>query len=119
MKELSAIPQKGFNFGDTVVIQGVGSLGMCHLIKARMLGAGNIIAIDISKYRLNMALQFGADYVFNVEKTMQEERVAHVKEMTGGRGADLVIECVGSSKVLHDGLEMYVREEHIWKQEIL
>jgi len=106
LKEISAIPKEGFNFGDTVVIQGVGPLGMCHLIKACMLGAGNIIAVDRSEYRLNMALQFGADYVFNVEKTTQEERVARVKEMTSGRGVDLVIECVGSPKVLPEGLEM-------------
>ena len=106
LKELSAIPKEGFNFADTVVIQGVGPLGICHLIKARMLGAGDIIAIDKSDFRLNMAKEFGASYIFNIDKTTQEERITKIKEITGGRGADVVMECAGSPKVIIEGIEM-------------
>lgn len=52
-KQFSAVDSEGFRFGDTVVVQGVGPLGLCHVIKARMLGAGNIMAIDRSQFRLN------------------------------------------------------------------
>ena len=51
----SPIAKEGFSPGDTVVIQGVGPLGLCNALMARMLGAGKIIAIDKSEFRLKMA----------------------------------------------------------------
>ncbi len=54
-KQMSAFPNESFRFDDTVVVLGVGPLGMCFLMKARMLGAGTIIAVDLSDYRLNFA----------------------------------------------------------------
>lgn len=48
----SPISKEGMSAGDTVVIQGVGSLGLCNAIIARMLGAGKIVVIDKSEYRL-------------------------------------------------------------------
>jgi L-iditol 2-dehydrogenase len=64
-KQISAFPNESFRFDDTVVVLGVGPLGMCFVIKARMMGAGTIIAIDLSDYRLNFAKRLGADYVLN------------------------------------------------------
>ena len=68
-KQMSAFPSEAFLFDDTVVVLGVGPLGMCFLMKARMLGAGNIIAVDLSDYRLQFAKRLGADHVLNVAKT--------------------------------------------------
>ncbi len=105
-KEISHLSGEGFGFADTVVIQGVGPMGLCHLIKARMLGAGDIIAIDVSEYRLAMAKRFGADYTINAGTTSAEERIEYMRSLTHGRGADVVAECVGIPTVVPEGLEM-------------
>jgi threonine dehydrogenase-like Zn-dependent dehydrogenase len=105
-KQFSAVDNEGFRFGDTVVVQGVGPLGMCHVIKARMLGAGNIVAIDRSPMRLSLALELGADVALNVRQTSQKERLEAVRDMTDGRGADVVVECAGVPDVVPEGLDM-------------
>ena len=53
-KQMSAFPNESFRFDDTVVVLGIGPLGMCFLMKARMLGAGTIIAVDLSDFRLEL-----------------------------------------------------------------
>lgn len=105
-KEGYSLAHQGFGAADTVVVQGVGPMGMAALIKARILGAGDIIAIDKSDFRLNMAGEFTADYQLNIDKTSREERIARVMELTNGRGADLVVECTGSPHAVIEGLEM-------------
>jgi threonine dehydrogenase-like Zn-dependent dehydrogenase len=88
------------------VVLGVGPLGMCFLMKARMLGAGTIIAADRSDYRLNFAKRLGADHTVNVGKTSKAERLQMVRELTGGRGADVVIECAGVPQAVPEALEL-------------
>lgn len=105
-KQMSAFPNESFRFDDTVVVLGVGPLGMCFLMKARMLGAGTLVAIDLSDYRLNFAKRLGADHVVNAGRTSQAERLQIVKELTHGRGADMVIECAGVPQAVREGLEM-------------
>ena len=74
-KQMSVFPSEAFLFDDTVVVLGVGPLGMCFLMKARMLGAGNIIAVDLSDYRLQFARRLGADHVINASNTTLAEQV--------------------------------------------
>lgn len=105
-KEFYSMAGEGFKTGDTIVVQGVGPLGLCHVIKARMLGAGDIVAIDASDFRLRMAKEFGADVTFNVNSSSREERVQAIKEMTKGVGADLVVECAGAPSVIPEGIEL-------------
>jgi len=105
-KEFNSFSLEGFNFNDTVVVQGVGPLGLAHVIKARMMGAGKIIVTDISDYRLNLAKEFGADLAINVKNTTEEERVELVMQETRGRGADIVVECAGIPSVVPEGLRM-------------
>jgi len=105
-KQMSAFPNESFRFDDTVVVLGVGPLGMCFLMKARMLGAGTIIATDLSDYRLNFAKRLGADHVINAGKTSKAERLQIVKDLTHGRGADVVIECAGVPQSVPEALEM-------------
>lgn len=105
-KQMSAFPNESFRFDDTVVVLGVGPLGMCFLMKARMLGAGTIIAVDLSDYRLDFAKRLGADYVVNVGRTSKLERLQIVKDLTHGRGADMVIECAGVPQAVPEALEM-------------
>ncbi len=105
-KQMSAFPNESFRFDDTVVVLGVGPLGMCFLMKARMLGAGTIIAVDLSDYRLNFAKRLGADHVINATNTSEFDRLQFVKDVTHGRGADMVIECAGVPRAVIEGLEM-------------
>lgn len=105
-KEFNSFSREGFNFNDTTVVQGVGPLGLCHIIKARMMGAGKIIATDVSDYKLGLARAFGADITLNVRDTTEDERVETVLENTHGRGADICVECVGRPHVVPEGLRM-------------
>jgi len=88
----------GFLPGDTVAVVGVGSLGMSHLVKAALMGAGRVIAVDKSPKRLALAQRLvGADTVL-VEKTVTGEDPdvrAQVLDLTGGEGADLVVNATG------------------------
>jgi threonine dehydrogenase-like Zn-dependent dehydrogenase len=105
-KQMSAFPNESFRFDDTVVALGVGPLGMCFLMKARMLGAGTIIAVDKSEYRLNFAKRLGADVAVNARSTSKAERLQIVRDLTHGRGADMVIECAGVPEAVPEALEM-------------
>jgi threonine dehydrogenase-like Zn-dependent dehydrogenase len=105
-KQMSSFPNESFRFDDTVVVLGVGPLGMCFLMKARMLGAGTIIAVDKSEYRLNFAKRLGADFAVNVGTMSKEERLQMVKDLTHGRGADMVIECAGVPPAVPEALDM-------------
>jgi threonine dehydrogenase-like Zn-dependent dehydrogenase len=105
-KQMSAFPNESFRFDDTVVVLGVGPLGMCFLMKARMLGAGTIIAVDLSDFRLSFAKRLGADLVLNARTTSVAERLAFIRDLTQGRGADMVIECAGVPQAVPEGLDM-------------
>jgi threonine dehydrogenase-like Zn-dependent dehydrogenase len=105
-KQMSAVPDVPFLFDDTVVVLGVGPLGMCFLMKARMLGAGTIVAVDLSAYRLEMARALGADHVVEAGRTSAAERLEAVRGLTHGRGADVVVECAGVPQVVPEALDM-------------
>lgn len=105
-REFSSLGGEGFQSGDTVVVQGTGPLGIVHIIKARILGAGEIIAIDRSPFRLQLAQRFGADTVLDLSHTTLAERVEAVRRATGGRGADVVIECAGEPEAFLEGIEL-------------
>jgi threonine dehydrogenase-like Zn-dependent dehydrogenase len=102
----SSLPNEGFTSGDTVVVYGVGPLGLCHVIKARLIGASQIIAIDKSAFRLNFVKEFGATHTLNIDQTTSEERKQFVADLTDGRGADVVIECAGVPVVMIEAIEM-------------
>jgi threonine dehydrogenase-like Zn-dependent dehydrogenase len=105
-KQMSAFPSEAFLFDDTVVVLGVGPLGMCFLMKARMLGAGTIIAVDLSDYRLQFARRLGADHLINASNTTLVERLDYVRGLTHGRGADLVIGTAGVPQAVPEALDM-------------
>ena len=105
-KQMSAVPSEAFLFDDTVVVLGVGPLGMCFLMKARMLGAGTIVAVDLSPYRLQMARRLGADHVVSARDTTARDRLDFVRGLTHGRGADVVIECAGVPQVIPEALDL-------------
>jgi len=108
-KEYAAYAGKGFHFGDTVAVQGAGPIGMMMIAKARMLGAGKIIALDQMDKKLEMAKEFGADLAINTKNYTDDELVQYIRSETEGRGADVVCETVGQAYVLKVGLEMLRR----------
>jgi L-iditol 2-dehydrogenase len=105
-KQMSAFPNESFCFDDTVVVLGVGPLGMCFLMKARMLGAGTIFAVDLSDYRLDFAKRLGADYALNAANTTKSDRLAFIRDLTNGRGADMVVECAGVPSAVPEALDL-------------
>jgi L-iditol 2-dehydrogenase len=88
--------------GDDVVIVGCGPIGLLHLQLARNRGV-RIIASDPIAARLEQAKALGAHDVIDASAA---DPVARVKELTQGRGADVVIVAVGAPEAIKQGLEM-------------
>jgi threonine dehydrogenase-like Zn-dependent dehydrogenase len=96
----------GLEYGDKVVVQGSGPVGLMALLLARDAGAGRVIVIGGPAARLELAREFGADEVINIATTTSAERIARVNELTNGRGADVIFECAGVPVAVAEGLEM-------------
>ena len=77
---------------DTVAVVGAGPVGFFALQAAQVHGADRVLALDMEPDRLALAEQFGAIPVNVKERNAQ----GAVDDLTGGRGADVVVECVGS-----------------------
>ena len=92
--------------GDTVVVQGAGAVGMSAAALARKSGAGQVIVIGAPQSRLDLSLRMGADRTINIERTPPEERLEQVLALTGGIGADVVIEAAGSARAFEEGLRL-------------
>jgi (R,R)-butanediol dehydrogenase/meso-butanediol dehydrogenase/diacetyl reductase len=87
-----AVQQGNVRTGDTVAIVGAGTIGLSVLLAARAAGASDIYVVDKVKRRGELALAMGATVFINPEDEDPEQRV---KELTGGLGADVSLECVG------------------------
>jgi D-arabinose 1-dehydrogenase-like Zn-dependent alcohol dehydrogenase len=99
--------QAGFAFGDSVVIQGAGGLGIQAAAVARDMGAATVIVIDQIPGRLELARAFGADHTINVKDVPErKDRVNLVRKYTGGAGADVACDLVGFPQVIPEGIEM-------------
>jgi S-(hydroxymethyl)mycothiol dehydrogenase len=78
--------------GDSVAVIGCGGVGDAAILGARLAGARTIIGVDIDPRKLEWAKEFGATHVINSRETDPVERI---RELTGGNGADVVIEAIG------------------------
>src|SRR5918998_3572430 len=78
--------------GDSVAVIGCGGVGAAAIAGARLAGAAKIIAVDIDERKLATARELGATDVVNAKET---DPVPAVQELTGGFGADVVIDAVG------------------------
>ncbi len=78
--------------GDSVAVIGCGGVGDAAIMGARLAGAGTIIAIDRDPRKLEWAKELGATHTVNAAEV---DTVAAVQELTGGFGADVVIDAVG------------------------
>jgi threonine 3-dehydrogenase len=87
--------------GCRIAVTGCGPIGLFAIGVARAAGAVQVIASDVSPYRLDLARKMNADAVVDVSKTDYAQRV---KELTEGRGLDGVLEMSGSPQAMRDGL---------------
>jgi S-(hydroxymethyl)mycothiol dehydrogenase len=78
--------------GDSVAVIGCGGVGDAAVLGARLAGARAIIAVDIDPRKLEWAREFGATHVINSRET---DPVEQIRALTGGNGADVVIEAIG------------------------
>jgi threonine dehydrogenase-like Zn-dependent dehydrogenase len=104
------LEQARLAFGDLVVVQGAGGLGLYATAVARAMGAEKVIVIDAVAARLELARALGADATIDVsDVTEPRARTARVLELTGGWGADVVVEVVGRPEVVPEGIRMLAR----------
>ena len=93
--------------GQTVVVVGAGPIGCLHVRLARARGAARVFLIELNRRRLELAAGLVApDAAIAAEAT---DTVAAVRELTGGRGADVIVVAAASGKAQEDGLRMAAR----------
>ena len=96
-------------FGQSAVVLGAGPIGNLHVQMLRLCGVAPIIVADLSADRCRMALEVGADVAVFEPARLREEVLAR----TGGRGADLVIESVGSARLYALAFELIRKGGHV------
>jgi len=87
----------GVREGDTVVVVGDGAVGLCGVLAATRMGAERVVAMSRHESRQRLAKQFGAT---DVVAERGEEGESAVLDLTGGIGADAVLECVGTGEAM-------------------
>jgi L-iditol 2-dehydrogenase len=103
---VKGLDDTGLAAGDTVVVIGIGPIGSMFVRLAKLRGA-KVIAVARRREKLEHTLALGADRVVAIEETLNP--VAAVRELTGGRGADVVIEAVGQPQTWNWSVEMLRR----------
>ena len=98
--------QRAPGSGYSVAVFGVGPLGLCHLVKSRMLGVAFVAASDVLAGRLERAAAFGVDLALDASSTSPDERAAAILEATGGRGVDLALDCSGVPSTFLESLRV-------------
>ena len=87
----------GVREGGSVVVVGDGAVGLCGVLAASVMGAETIVAMSRHEPRQQIATEFGATHLV---AERGEEGADAVKEITGGVGADAVLECVGTDDAM-------------------
>jgi threonine dehydrogenase-like Zn-dependent dehydrogenase len=100
------IDRAGLQPGETVLVQGVGAVGLSAIALAKLAGAGPVFAIGDPASRLALARDMGADLTFALGSSSVEERLAAVRDRTHGEGVDVVIEAAGSPRAIEEGLRL-------------
>jgi threonine dehydrogenase-like Zn-dependent dehydrogenase len=93
----------GLVAGESVVVIGPGPIGLLAVAVAKALGASPVILTGTRKRRLAIGQELGADRVVNIN---DEDAVDIVKQLTGGIGADYVIECAGTEATVDQAIHM-------------
>lgn len=96
-------------FGQSVVILGAGPMGNLHVQMMRLLGVAPVIVADLSPERCQMAIEVGADAAISDPSLLRDKVLA----MTDGRGADVVVESVGSARLYGTAQTLIRKGGHI------
>ncbi len=105
-ESLYGLDQIGLQLGDTIVIQGAGGLGLYAAALAKDMGAAQVIIFDKLTDRLELAKEFGADIVVNIDEVDEKARRELVFDHTRGLGADVVGEFVGAPHAVDEGVRL-------------
>ena len=96
-----AVSRLPVRLDDTAVVVGSGMIGLLVIQTLRAAGCGNIIAVDLNEFRLDCALQMGADLALNPKNS---DVPAEIHKFTRGYGADVAVEVVGATPTLQMAL---------------
>ena len=99
IKALKRVHIKG---GETVLVIGLGTMGLMHILLAKKYGTARIIGADMVPYRLRKAKECGADEVIDVSK---DHLFDSLKELTHGAMADIVVVGPNSVQAMKQGIE--------------
>ena len=95
----------------TVVVQGTGPLGLFAVAVAATHSPRTLIAVGAPRNRVDCALALGADHAIDIDEHPDpDDRVKMVKDLTSGRGADVVFEFTGSSPAMAEGIQLAARK---------
>ncbi len=100
---MHAVAKADIDHNSVVVVSGLGTIGLSMISAARLLQPKILIGLDLRQNRMQKALDFGADYVFNPMEVNLEEEIA---KLTGGIGCDIYIEATGNGKSVEQGLNI-------------
>lgn len=90
--------------GHSVVVFGVGGVGLCIAQAAQMVSAHPIVAVDVVDAKLEMASRFGATHCINSRKTSDLEKA--IRDIVGASGADVVVETTGIAQVIETAYDL-------------
>jgi len=93
----------GLKAGESVVVIGQGTTGLLHTRLAVLAGANPVIAVSRTRWKLDMATQMGAHHAIDLTA---EKAVGEVTRLTGGSGADVVIDTAGGASVFMAAIDM-------------
>jgi L-iditol 2-dehydrogenase len=100
----------GLVAGESVVVIGPGPIGLLAVAVAKAIGASPVILTGTRNKRLAIGRELGADRTININEA---DAVAIVKELTGGIGADYVVECAGTEATIEQAIRMTNRGSKI------
>jgi S-(hydroxymethyl)mycothiol dehydrogenase len=88
----AAMNTGGVKRGDTVAVIGCGGVGDAAIAASALAGARTVVAVDVDPRKLEWATRFGATHTVNAR---ERDPIEAIRELTGGNGADVVVEAVG------------------------
>lgn len=102
----AAVERADIRMGDAVLVQGAGAVGLSAAAFAALRGAAMVIVIGAPRARLDLAARLGADVTLSLDDDPAESRADSVAALTGGRGADVVIEAAGNPAAIAEGFRL-------------
>lgn len=102
------ITASGFANIDTAVVQGIGPLGMFGVLYLKLNGVKNIVVINknFDSNRISVVKCLGATHLLSMDELSEQQRLEKIMEITGGIGADLVLETSGNKFAIPEGLNL-------------